>query len=542
MKNEFIVAITQLAAERNLPREVVLGAVEAALISAFKKDHLAEKDLAVRISPTTGEVHVFAKQTVVEEEEYENEETQLTLEQARLLREEIEIGEVIEEEVTPANAGRIAAQTAKQVVLQRLREAEREIVFAEYAGKEGEIVSGVVQRFDNRHVILDLGRAEAVLPMSEQVGIERYRPGMRIKVVILEVGKTVKGPQIVVSRTHKDLLRRLFELEVPEIFNGIVEIKGIAREAGFRSKVAVEATQERVDPVGSCVGLRGIRIQNIVNELHGEKIDVLEWSNDVGTLIGRALAPAQVMNVIVEEERNTAIVVVPDRHLSLAIGREGHNARLAARLSGWRIDIKSTTEAEAQRLETVPTKVGMVRKEEPPAEIAERAEAEAAKVEPAAETTAEAATAESATAEAAKEPAAEPAAETTAEAATAESATAEAAKAEAAAVEPEVKAASVEPATETAKVAPVTETAKVAPAAVAKVAPAKEAPTLAEALASDSTWKVTPAPQRSAIRFAEDVMDRPERGGGRRQGGGGKKSKKGRQGGGDRYEQSGGRG
>ena len=506
MKNEFIVAITQLAAERNLPREVVLGAVEAALISAFKKDHLAEKDLAVRISPTTGEVHVFAKQTVVEEEEYENVETQLTLEQARLLREEIEIGEVIEEEVTPANAGRIAAQTAKQVVLQRLREAEREIVFAEYAGKEGEIVSGVVQRFDNRHVILDLGRAEAVLPMSEQVGIERYRPGMRIKVVILEVGKTVKGPQIVVSRTHKDLLRRLFELEVPEIFNGIVEIKGIAREAGFRSKVAVEATQERVDPVGSCVGLRGIRIQNIVNELHGEKIDVLEWSNDVGTLIGRALAPAQVMNVIVEEERNTAIVVVPDRHLSLAIGREGHNARLAARLSGWRIDIKSTTEAEAQRLELAPGPgVAVVRKEEPPAEIAERAEA--AKVEPAAE-------AEAATAEASVEPAAEAA-----------------------------------EAAEAAKVAPVTETAKVAPAAVAKVAPAEvakvapaEAPTLAEALASDSTWKVTPAPQRSAIRFAEDVMDRPERGGGRRQGGGGKKSKKGRQGGGDRYEQSGGRG
>ena len=507
MKNEFIVAITQLAAERNLPREVVLGAVEAALISAFKKDHLAEKDLAVRISPTTGEVHVFAKKTVVEEEEYENVETQLTLEQARLLREEIEIGEVIEEEVTPANAGRIAAQTAKQVVLQRLREAEREIVFAEYAGKEGEIVSGVVQRFDNRHVILDLGRAEAVLPMSEQVGIERYRPGMRIKVVILEVGKTVKGPQIVVSRTHKDLLRRLFELEVPEIFNGIVEIKGIAREAGFRSKVAVEATQERVDPVGSCVGLRGIRIQNIVNELHGEKIDVLEWSNDVGTLIGRALAPAQVMNVIVEEERNTAIVVVPDRHLSLAIGREGHNARLAARLSGWRIDIKSTTEAEAQRLELAPGPgVAVVRKEEPPAEIAERAEAEAAKVEPAAETAAE---------------------ETEAAKAKAEAATAEAK------VEPAVE--------EAAKVEPATAAAKVAPAEVAKPAPA-EAPTLAEALASDSTWKVTPAPQRSAIRFAEDIMDRPERGGGRRQGGGGKKSKKGRQGGGDRYEQSGGRG
>ena len=507
MKNEFIVAITQLAAERNLPREVVLGAVEAALISAFKKDHLAEKDLAVRISPTTGEVHVFAKQTVVVEEEYEDGETQLTLEQARKLNGEIEIGGVIEEEVTPANAGRIAAQTAKQVVLQRLREAEREIVFEEYAGKEGEIVSGVGQRFDNRHVILDLGRAEAVLPMSEQVGIERYRPGMRIKVVILEVGKTVKGPQIVVSRTHKDLLRRLFELEVPEIFNGIVEIKGIAREAGFRSKVAVEATQERVDPVGSCVGLRGIRIQNIVNELHGEKIDVLEWSNDVGTLIGRALAPAQVMNVIADEEKNTAIVVVPDRHLSLAIGREGHNARLAARLSGWRIDIKSTTEAEAQRLEMVPGPgVAVVRKEKPPAEIAERAAA--AKAAPAVEADAEVA--------ASAEPATEPA--------VAADAAADAAEAEPAA-EPVAEAVAAE-----------------APAApVVPAEPAEKAPTLAEALASDSTWKVAPAPQRSAIRFAEDVLDRPERGGGRRQGGGGKKSKKGPQGGG-RFEQSGGRG
>jgi N utilization substance protein A len=355
MKSEFLIAITQLAAERNLPRDVVLGAVEAALILAFKKDHLAELDLAVRISPQTGDVHVFAKRTVVAEGAVEDPNTQLGLSQAQAVKADVQVGAVLEEEVTPANAGRIAAQTAKQVVMQRLREAERELVFSEYAGKEGELVSGTVQRFEGRSAILELGRAEAVLPPSEQAPTERYRPGTRVKVLLLEVGKTAKGPAIVASRTHKNLLRRLFELEVPEVHSGVVQIEAIAREPGARSKVAVRAVQERVDPVGACVGLRGVRIQNIVNELHGEKIDVLEWSPDPAVFIARALAPAQVLYVIVKPEEKTAIVVVPDRQLALAIGREGQNARLAAKLTGWRIDIKSSTEAEVLQLAPAPT-------------------------------------------------------------------------------------------------------------------------------------------------------------------------------------------
>ena len=483
MKNDFIVAITQLAAERSLPRDVVLTAVEAALISAFKKDHLAEKDLAVRISAQTGDVHVFAKQTVVADEELEDPITQLTLDEARKLRPDAEVGTVFEEEVTPANAGRIAAQTAKQVVMQRLREAEREIVFAEYEGKEGEIVSGIVHRFEGRAAILDLGRAEAIMPLSEQAPTERYRNGQRLKVVILQVGQTVKGPQIVVSRTHKDLLRRLFELEVPEIYNGVVEIKAIAREAGFRSKIAVQARQERVDPVGSCVGLRGVRIQNIVNELHGEKIDVIEWSQDPVLFIGRALGPAQVMQVYTHAEENLAVVIVPDRQLSLAIGREGQNARLAAKLSGWRIDIKSTSEAEAQRLE------GRLRPSTPVV-VAEAPEAEAPA--PAA-------------------PAPEPIVVPEPEPVVAEPVVAEPVVAE---IKPE----------------PVTAEAE----AVAKPEPepiVEETPTLAEALASKETWEVpqmpAPAPSRSSIRFAEDIWrERGEdEGPGRGRGGGGKGKK-----------------
>ena len=368
MKSEFIIAITQLAAERNLPRDVVLNAVEAALISAFKKDYLADMDLAVRISFTTGEVHVFAKRTVVADGAVEDANSQVSLSDAQKLKPDVQLGYVFEKEVTPANAGRIAAQTAKQVVIQRLREAERDIVFSEYATKEGDVVSAVVQRFDGRSVILDLGRAEAVMPPAEQTPSERYRPSQRLKVLILEVGKSTRGPQIVVSRTHKNLLKRLFELEVPEVLNKIVEIKAIAREPGFRSKVAVSSNQERVDPVGACVGLRGMRIQNIVNELHGEKIDVVEWSADPAAFIARALAPAQVMHVAAKQGENTAIVVVPDKMLSLAIGREGQNARLAAKLTGWRIDIKSASEAEAQ-------KIDLGKPQAPPAEIAERARA-----------------------------------------------------------------------------------------------------------------------------------------------------------------------
>ncbi|MCH8065579.1 MAG: transcription termination/antitermination protein NusA [Chloroflexi bacterium] len=337
-KNEFLVAITQLAAEKNLPKEVVFEAVEAALASAYKRDDLATSDVVVKIDPDTGATSVFTRKTVVEE--VEDEETQITLDEARKSNPLAQMEDGIDTEIAAQYSGRVAAQTAKQVVLQRLREAEREVVFEEYAGKEGDIASGEMVRMEGRNVIIDLGKAEALLPGSEQVRIEHYRSGQRLKYYILEVYKAAKGPQVVVSRTHKNLVRRLFELEVPEISKGIVEIKAIAREAGFRSKVAVWSDQEGVDPVGSCVGLRGIRIQNIVNELNGERIDIVLWNPEPSRFVAHALSPAQVVHVGLDEATNTAEVVVPDRQLSLAIGKEGQNARLAAKLSGWRIDIK----------------------------------------------------------------------------------------------------------------------------------------------------------------------------------------------------------
>src|SRR5690606_18891540 len=341
-KSDFLTAITQLAAEKNLPKEVVFEAVEAALASAYKKDDLADTHLAVRIDPETGAMRVFAQKTVVESaEDIEDERNQITLEEARAIRGNTYVGDVIETEVFPQNAGRIAAQTAKQVVLQRLREAEREVVFEEYSGKEGDIISGVVHRLEGRHVYIDLGKTEAVLLPSEQVRTEHYRPGQRLKVYLLEVQKANRGPQVAVSRTHRNLLRRLFELEVPEIFRGTVEIKAIAREPGFRSKVAVYARQEGIDPVGACVGLRGIRIQNIVNELNGDRSDVVQWDPDPASFVANALSPAQVQSVRILEDGLTAEAVVADRQLSLAIGKEGQNARLAAKLTGLRIDIKS---------------------------------------------------------------------------------------------------------------------------------------------------------------------------------------------------------
>jgi N utilization substance protein A len=293
-------------------------------------------------------MRVFTQKAVVEEEELEDDKIQMTLAEARRFKPEAKIGDVLNFEAAPKNAGRIAAQTAKQVVLQRLREAEREVVFDEYAGKEGDIVSGVVQRLEGRNVIVDLGRTEALLPPMEQSRTEHYRPAQRVKVMVLEVNKATKGPQIIVTRAHKDLLKRLFELEVPEIFKGIVEIKSIAREAGFRSKVAVHSRQEGVDPVGACVGLRGVRIQNVVNELNGERIDVVVWDPEPTRFVANALSPAQVVSVMAREEDNTAEVIVPDRQLSLAIGKEGQNARLAAKLTGWRIDIKSQTAYEEE--------------------------------------------------------------------------------------------------------------------------------------------------------------------------------------------------
>ena len=348
MKSDFLLAITQLSAEKNLPREVVISAVEAALASAYRKDNFAaSQNISVKINPTTGKVEVRAEKTVVEQPSDARRE--ISLDEARRVNPDAQIGETVEVEATPRNAGRIAAQTAKQVIMQRLHEAESSAILEEYTGKEGDIVTGVVQRVEPRHILIDLGRAEAVLPAAEQVRNERYRVGQRVRVYLLEVARTNKGPQVVVSRSHPNLLRRLFELEVPEIFNGMVEIKSIAREAGSRSKVAVAARQEGIDPVGCCVGLRGIRIQNIVNELNGEKTDVVMWDPETSAFIVNALSPAHILSVKLNGEEGIATVVVPDKQLSLAIGKEGQNARLAAKLTGWRIDIKSASVAEAER-------------------------------------------------------------------------------------------------------------------------------------------------------------------------------------------------
>jgi N utilization substance protein A len=339
VKSEFMIAITQLAAEKNLPQEVVLEAMEAALVSAYKKSGDLEGNLAVKIDRETGNHHVFREWTIVQE--VEDAETEISIQDARRRRPDAQIDETIQEEIqAPAATGRIAAQTAKQVVLQRLREAEREMVFEEFSNREGDIVSGVIQRIEPKHAIVDLGKTEAVFPGTEQVRTEHYRGGQRLKFYLLEVARSMRGPQLILSRTHKNLLRRLFELEVPEIFRGVVEIKSIAREPGHRSKVAVAARQEGIDPVGSCVGLRGIRIQNIVNELNGERIDVIQWDTEPTLFVANSLSPAQVLSVEVDEDANTASVIVPDKQLSLAIGKEGQNARLAAKLTGWRIDIK----------------------------------------------------------------------------------------------------------------------------------------------------------------------------------------------------------
>lgn len=349
MKSDFLLAITQLAAEKNLPREVVLTAVEAALVSAYRKEPFAtNQNISVKINLGTGRVEVWVEKLVVEQPQ--DSHSEITLAEAQKIVPEVQLGDSIKVEATPHDAGRIAAQTAKQVILQRLHEAEHSAIFEEYTDKEGDIITGVVQRIELRQVFIDLGKTEAILPASEQVRIEKYRVGQRLKVCILEVARTNKGPRVVVSRSHPDLLRRLFELEIPEVYNGVVEIKALAREAGSRSKVAVAARQEGIDPVGCCVGLRGIRIQNIVNELNGEKIDVVMWNPDATLFIANALSPAQVVNVKLDQGEEIATVVIPDRQLSLAIGRAGQNVRLAAKLTGWHIDIKSATEAEAEKL------------------------------------------------------------------------------------------------------------------------------------------------------------------------------------------------
>jgi len=390
MKSDFLIAITQLSAEKNLPKETVIGAVEAALVSAYRKDSFAaNQNIRVKINPNTGGVKVWAEKTIVEVPSDGRHE--ISLDEARQIKSDVQIGDTVEVEATPRNAGRIAAQTAKQVILQRLHEAEHSAIFEEYAGKEGDTVTGVVQRIESRQIFIDLGRTEAILPAVEQVPNERYRVGQRIKVYLLEVARTNRGPRVIVSRSHPDLLRRLFELEVPEVFNGLVELKAIAREAGSRSKIAVAARQDGIDPVGCCVGLRGIRIQNIVNELNGEKIDVVIWDPDASIFIANALSPAQVLSTNLNDAEEVATVVIPDKQLSLAIGKEGQNVRLAAKLTGWRIDIKSASVAEAERAAEAKllaeTEEETIVSEEIPSEALVRTEsvsvsAEAEEVEP----------------------------------------------------------------------------------------------------------------------------------------------------------------
>lgn len=345
MNIELIEAINALEKEKGINPEILVEAIEAALISAYKKNFGTLQNVRVYFDRDTGDIKVYARKTVVEEST--NAITEISLDEARKKDPRYELEDIVEVEVTPKNFGRIAAQTAKQVVVQRIREAEREIIYDEYSNREGDIVTGVVQRIESRTVYIDLGKTEAQLVQNEQMAGEQYKNGDRIKTYIVDVKKTTKGPQILVSRTHPGLLKRLFELEVPEIHDGTVELKSVAREAGSRSKIAVFSKNDNVDPVGACVGPKGLRVQAIVTELKGEKIDIVKWNTDSEKFIANALSPAKVVTVDIIAEEKMAKVVVPDYQLSLAIGKEGQNARLAAKLTNWKIDIKSESQSQA---------------------------------------------------------------------------------------------------------------------------------------------------------------------------------------------------
>jgi N utilization substance protein A len=344
MNAEFIEALEQLEKEKGISKDILIEAIEAALISGYKRNFHSAQNVRVDINRQSGEVRVFARKTVVEE--VLDSRLEISLDAAREIDPNYQLGDIVEIEVTPADFGRIAAQTAKQVVTQRIREAERTAIYKDFVDREEDIITGIVQRADSRYYYVDLGRVEALLPHSETIPGERFKHGDRVKAFITKVEKSTKGPQIFLSRTHPGLLKRLFELEVPEIYEGIVEIKAIAREAGYRSKVAVASRNPDVDPVGACVGHRGTRVQTVVGELRGEKIDIVRWSDQIEEWIANALSPSKVVSVTIYEDEKMARVVVPDHQLSLAIGKEGQNARLAAKLTNWKIDIKSESEAE----------------------------------------------------------------------------------------------------------------------------------------------------------------------------------------------------
>ena len=345
MNAEFIEALNALEKERGIKKSVLISAFESALIVAYKRNYNSTGNVRAEVNGDTGEYHIYASKTVVEK--VENPSQEISLAKAKKVNPLYELGDVLEEEAFTKDFGRIAAQTAKQVMVQRIREAERGNIYDEYIEKENEILTAIVQRVEKGNAYVELGKTDGILNASEMIPGEEYENNERIKVYVLEVRKENKGPQVVVSRTHPGLVKRLFELEVPEIMNGTVQIKNIAREAGFRTKISVFSTDPQVDAVGACVGPRGARVERIVNELHNEKIDIIEYDTDSAIYIAKALSPAKVLMVYVNEEEKAARVIVPDSQLSLAIGKEGQNARLAAKLTGWKIDIKSQSQADA---------------------------------------------------------------------------------------------------------------------------------------------------------------------------------------------------
>ncbi len=344
MSSELLDALTMLEREKGISKDILLDAIEAALISAYKRNFNQAQNVRVDVNPERGSMRVYARKDVVDD--VFDPRLEISVEQAKLINPSFQLGDIVEIEVTPKDFGRIAAQTAKQVVTQRVREAERGVIYTEFIDREEDIMTGIVQRQDSRYIYVNLGKIEALLPVAEQMPNESYKPHDRIKVFLTKVEKTTKGPQVFVSRTHPGLLKRLFELEVPEIYDGTVEIKSVAREAGDRSKISVHSDNKDIDPVGSCVGTKGGRVQAIVNELKGEKIDIVKWSKDPIDFVANALSPSQVDEVIVNDEEKATTVIVPDNQLSLAIGKRGQNARLAAKLTGWKIDIKSYSDAQ----------------------------------------------------------------------------------------------------------------------------------------------------------------------------------------------------
>ncbi|PEA55218.1 transcription termination/antitermination protein NusA [Bacillus pseudomycoides] len=344
MSTELLDALLVLEQEKGISKDIIIDAIEAALISAYKRNFNQAQNVRVSFNPEVGTIQVLARKDVVEN--VFDPRLEISVEKARQINPNYQEGDVLEIEVTPKDFGRIAAQTAKQVVTQRVREAERGVIYSEFSDREEDIMVGIVQRQDARFIYVSLGKVEALLPISEQMPNEQYKPHDRIRVFITKVEKTTKGPQIYVSRTHPGLLKRLFEIEVPEIYDGTVEIRSVAREAGDRSKISVYSENVDVDPVGSCVGPKGQRVQRIVDELKGEKIDIVRWSNDPVEYVANSLSPSQVVKVLVNEEDKATTVIVPDHQLSLAIGKRGQNARLAAKLTNWKIDIKSESDAK----------------------------------------------------------------------------------------------------------------------------------------------------------------------------------------------------